>query len=113
VVSDGGFCCAAAAGKSATLDRSGQCCADGRLDACGLCGGNATAVDFTGACCAGSLDAGGRCCPAPAVTDEFGVCGGTSSSGLVVLNLATTTNSTQGKHSLKLGFAVTEAKAER
>ncbi|KAK9909309.1 hypothetical protein WJX75_000310 [Coccomyxa subellipsoidea] len=107
VVSDGGFCCAAAAGKSATLDRSGQCCADGRLDACGLCGGNATAVDFTGACCAGSLDAGGRCCPAPAVTDEFGVCGGTSSSGLVVLNLATTTNSTQGLgNSNSPGYAV-------
>ncbi|CAL8467725.1 g7263 [Coccomyxa elongata] len=96
VVSNGGVCCVASPGAAATLDRAGQCCASGQLDVCGTCGGNATAVDITGACCAGSLDAGGRCCPAPAVLDEFGVCGGRSSSGVLALNLATTTNSTQG-----------------
>ena len=66
--------------QGAALDRHSQCCASGRLDACGTCDGPALLVDATPACCAsGVLDAGGLCCASGAV-DECGVCDGQSGS---------------------------------
>ena len=61
-----------------------------------MCNGNGSVVDFTGACCAGEQDAGGLCCPLPSTVDEFGVCGGKSNSGISVLNLRLSSNTTSG-----------------
>jgi len=47
-------------------------------------------------CCNGALDAGGRCCPLPAVMDEFGVCSGSSTSGTMVMSLAVVANAPGG-----------------
>ena len=78
MVSQNGTCCP----QGSSLDALGGCCSSFQ-DACGTCGGNATAVDFTGGCCAGVLDAGGLCCSG--AVDEFGVCGGSGSSGALAL----------------------------
>lgn len=65
---------------SSLLDRYGQCCQSGVLDACGVCGGSASVVDVQGVCCAsGSLDASGYCCMSGTL-DECGVCDGDGSS---------------------------------
>ena len=66
--------------QGTALDAHAQCCASGRLDACGACDGPALLSDATAACCAsGVLDAGGLCCASGAV-DECGVCDGQSGS---------------------------------
>lgn len=64
-----GSCC------SGEIDASGSCCEPpARIDACGVCGGNASFVDAQGVCCAGVPDAGGVCCTS--WLDSLGVCGG-------------------------------------
>ena len=92
VVNEAGTCCG---GSQPTLDSSGQCCTLG-LDAAGACGGAARVVDFTGRSCNGTLDAGGLCCPVPLIVDDFGICAGNSSSGVLVLTFDVLTASTQG-----------------
>ena len=62
------------------------------LDACGVCNGTGKIMDIAGGCCAGVLAANGRCCAAPNVLDDFGVCDGGSSSGELVLSLAVKAN---------------------
>ena len=52
VLSVAGECCPAGpAGVRPVLDREGRCCPEGRLDACGVCGGQSLAVDMRGECC--------------------------------------------------------------
>lgn len=62
------------------LDRYGQCCSSGKLDACGVCGGSARLVDVQGSCCNSTmLDAAGFCCASGSL-DECGVCDGDGTS---------------------------------
>lgn len=86
VVSEAGSCCSATPTANVTLDRAGQCCSEA-LDACGVCGGDGLTMDFTGACCTGAVDASGLCCASPNVVDDFGVCGGNSSTGVILLDM--------------------------
>jgi hypothetical protein len=46
------------------VDRSGQCCDNAVLDACGVCNGTAKVIDVLNRCCNGTLDALGMCCMA-------------------------------------------------
>lgn len=59
------------------LDVDGNCC-EGRLDNCGVCGGNGV-LDSLGRCCSGTLDGNGLCCFSNNI-DECGVCEGDGSS---------------------------------
>jgi len=59
------------------LDVDGNCC-EGRLDNCGVCGGNGV-LDSLGRCCDGTLDGDGLCCFSNNI-DECGVCEGDGSS---------------------------------
>ena len=51
---------------SAVYDAAGECCAAGRVDRCGVCGGAGHVTDLNGACCAGGIEAvlgaDGLCC---------------------------------------------------
>lgn len=70
------------------VDRDGECCESGALDACGVCDGDAVVVDLAGACCSsGVLDARGWCCEAGLAVDECGVCGGDGSGCDTVVTL--------------------------
>jgi hypothetical protein len=46
-----GECCHAASNVRPVVDKGGECCAAGRLDACGVCNGDGIAVDAMGHCC--------------------------------------------------------------
>lgn len=73
--------------QMATLDASAQCCNSGKLDACGICDGNAQSVDVQNVCCpSGVLDAGGYCCFSGLI-DECGVCDGDSQSCALSANV--------------------------
>ena len=54
-------------------------------------------VDFTGNCCNGALDASGLCCVQPHIVDDFGVCAGNSSTGVIVLDLNMLSSSVSGE----------------
>mmetsp|Transcript_36355 Transcript_36355/g.102699 ORF Transcript_36355/g.102699 Transcript_36355/m.102699 type:complete len:894 (-) Transcript_36355:276-2957(-) len=62
------------------VDRFGEVCASGNVDACGVCDGKADSIDIFGHCCEGKLDAAGVCCNDEDAIDECGVCSGASSS---------------------------------
>ena len=70
VISGNLTCCPA---RSA-LDKDGNCCTSGRVDACGKCDGKGKAIDILGQCCEGDLAADGFCCSRK--VDDCGVCGG-------------------------------------
>ena len=70
VISGNLTCCPA---RSA-LDKDGNCCTSGRVDACGNCDGKGKSIDILGQCCEGDLAADGFCCSKK--VDECGVCGG-------------------------------------
>lgn len=57
-----------------------------------MCGGDGKVIDFVGTCCNGALDASGLCCAQPNHVDDFGVCGGNSTSGNILLDLNVVTS---------------------
>ena len=76
---------------NATVDRRGDCCASGKVDACGVCDGQGQMRSRRGKCCTGEpgsvlLDSAGRCCTNERL-DACGVCDGTGSSCRLVLGL--------------------------
>ena len=68
VISSSGACCQAVSGTAPALDRDGNCCASGQLDAKGICDGTCANVDAQGKCCDRTmLDGRFECCASGAV----------------------------------------------